>query len=129
MKDLIRMSVLGIGLLLVAAGCAHTMPAGTTTTTLPSSSGQPVVMTSPAQPGTAPVGGGLVRHNFTGEITDVDRNRGKVDRARLADPFSTHGANRSRSRAAGRSDTRAGCPRTPRRPDAGPRPCRPRYAA
>jgi len=79
MKDLIRMSVLGIGLLLVAAGCAHTMPAGTTTTTLPSSSGQPVVMTSPAQPGTAAVGGGLVRHNFTGEITDVDRNSGKVD--------------------------------------------------
>ena len=50
MKDLIRMSVLGIGLLLVAAGCAQTMPAGTTTTTLPSSSGQPVVMTSPLNP-------------------------------------------------------------------------------
>jgi len=78
MKDLIRMSVLGIGLLLVAAGCAQTMPAGTTTTTLPSSTGQPVVMTSPAQPGSGAVGAGVVRHNFTGEITDVDRNSGKV---------------------------------------------------
>jgi hypothetical protein len=79
MKDLIRLSVLGTGLLFVAAGCAHSMPAGTTTTTLPSSTGQPVVMTSPAQPGSGAVGAGVVRHNFTGEITDVDRNSGKVD--------------------------------------------------
>ena len=53
MKAPVHLSVLGTGLLLVAAGCAHTMPAGTTTTTLPSSSGQPVVMSSPAQPGSA----------------------------------------------------------------------------
>ena len=79
MKAPVHLSVLGTGLLLVAAGCAHTTPAGTTTTTLPASSGQPVVMSSPAQPGNAPVGAGVVRHNFTGEITDVDRNSGKVD--------------------------------------------------
>jgi hypothetical protein len=79
MKAVIRMSVLGTALLLVVAGCAVHTPAGTTMTTLPSSSGQPVVMTSPASPGSLAVGGGVVRHNITGEISGVDRNSGRVD--------------------------------------------------
>jgi hypothetical protein len=77
MKPLTRLIALGTGLLLVAAGCAgHTTP-GQTTTTLPSSSGGPVVMTSP--PANPSVTGGVVHHVVTGEITDVDRNSGKVD--------------------------------------------------
>jgi hypothetical protein len=88
MKPLTRLTVLGTGLLLVAVGCTqHTTP-GTTTTTLPSSTGAPVVMTSPGAPvvvtSSGPpvnpsVAGGVVHHVVTGEITDVDRNSGKVD--------------------------------------------------
>ena len=63
----------------VAVGCAqHTTP-GTTTTTLSSSTGAPVVMTSPGPPANPSVAGGVVHHVVTGEITDVDRNSGKVD--------------------------------------------------
>jgi hypothetical protein len=77
MKPLARLTVLGTGLLLVAVGCAqHTTP-GATTTTLPSSTGAPVVMTSP--PANPSLAGGVVRHVVTGEITDVDRNSGRVD--------------------------------------------------
>jgi len=76
---------LGTGLLLVTGGCAsHSKTPGTTTTTLPSSTGTPVVVTSPS-PGTtvavtpsASVAGG-VHHMVTGEVTDVDRNSGKVN--------------------------------------------------
>jgi hypothetical protein len=79
MKPLTRLTVLGTGLLLVAVGCAqHTTP-GTTTTTLSSSTGAPVVMTSPGASANPSVAGGVVRHVVTGEITDVDRNSGRVD--------------------------------------------------
>jgi hypothetical protein len=78
MKAVIRLSVLGTGLLLVAVGCARHSP-GSTTTTLPSATGAPVVVTSPGQPANPNVPGGVVRHVVTGEITDVDRNSGKVD--------------------------------------------------
>ena len=83
---------LGIGLLLITAGCArHPKTAGSTTTTLPSTTGTPVVVTSPAPASTtgtpvvvtspapaASVAGG-VHHTITGEVTDVDRNSGKVN--------------------------------------------------
>jgi len=82
MKHLSRMTVLGTALLLVTAGCAqHSQSAstprmGTTTTTIPSSGGNPAVVTSQAGANT---GAGTVHHIVTGEITDVDRNSGKVD--------------------------------------------------
>ena len=79
MKPLTRLVRLGTGLLLVAVGCArHTTP-GQTTTTLPSSTGAPVVMTSPGPAANPSVTGGVVHHVVTGEITDVNRNSGKVD--------------------------------------------------
>ena len=79
MKTMTRLSMMGTGLLLVAVGCAqHTTP-GQTTTTLPSSTGAPVVMTSPGPPANPSVAGGVVHHVVTGEITDVDRNSGRVD--------------------------------------------------
>jgi hypothetical protein len=75
---------LGTGLLLVSGGCAsHSKTPGTSTTTLPSSTGTPVVVTSPSAGTTvavmpsASVTGG-VHHMVTGEVTDVDRNSGKV---------------------------------------------------
>jgi hypothetical protein len=78
MKPLIRLAFLGTGLLLVAVGCAsHTTP-GQTTTTLPSSTGAP--MTTSSGPSANPsVAGGVVHHVISGEITDVDRNSGRVD--------------------------------------------------
>jgi hypothetical protein len=76
MKHLGRLTILGAGLLLVTVGCVHREPAGSTTTTLPTSSGTPVVVTSPGPSSTA---GGAVHHVVTGEITSVDRNSGKVD--------------------------------------------------
>jgi hypothetical protein len=79
MKTMTRLTMMGTGLLLVAVGCAqHTTP-GQTTTTLPSSTGTPVVMTSPGPPANPSVAGGVVHHVITGEITDVDRNSGRVD--------------------------------------------------
>jgi len=79
MKPMTRLTVLGTGLLLFTAGCAqHTTP-GTTTTTLPSSTGAPVVMTSPGPPANPSVVAGVVHHVVSGEITDVDRNSGRVD--------------------------------------------------
>src|SRR5881296_4129613 len=80
MKPLTRITALRTGLLLVAVGCAsHTTP-GQTTTTLPSSTGAPVVMTTSPGPSANPsVAGGVVHHVVTGEITDVDRNSGRVD--------------------------------------------------
>jgi hypothetical protein len=72
------LTILGTGLLLLTVGCArHTTP-GTTTTTLPSSTGTPVVVTSPGSSNPS-VAGGMVHHVVTGEITDVDRNSGRVD--------------------------------------------------
>src|SRR5215468_9887385 len=79
MKTVTRLTVLGTGLLLVAVGCANHSTPGSTTTTLPSSTGAPVVMTSPGPPANPSVAGGVVRHVVTGEITDVDRNSGKVE--------------------------------------------------
>jgi hypothetical protein len=76
MKAVTRLSVLGTGLLLVAIGCARHSTPGSTTTTLPSTTGAPVVVTSPGAPSNPR---GVVRHVVTGEITDVDRNSGKVD--------------------------------------------------
>jgi hypothetical protein len=84
MKNLM---VFGAGLLLLTAGCAsHSKAPGTTTTTLPTSTGTPVVVTSPSA--SAPVGvtspapsatvAAGVHHTVTGEVTDVDRNSGKV---------------------------------------------------
>lgn len=82
MKTLTTLTVFGTGLLLLTAGCAkHTQPAGRTTTTLPSSTGTPVIVTSPPASSSAPsasVAGAAVHHVFTGEVTDVDRNSGKV---------------------------------------------------
>jgi hypothetical protein len=75
--------VCGTGLLLLTAGCANPKTPGTTTTTLPSSSGAPVVVTSPSTgapvavtAAAAPAG---VHHVIAGEVTDVDRNSGKVN--------------------------------------------------
>jgi hypothetical protein len=79
MKALTRLNVLGAGLLLVAVGCAKHSTPGATTTTLPSSTGAPVVMMSPGLPANPSVAGGVVRHVVTGEITDIDHNGGKVD--------------------------------------------------
>ena len=80
MKHLRRLTVLGFGLVLLTVGCVHREPAGSTTTTLPTSSGTPVVVTSPPGSSRTPSGaGGGVHHIVTGEITDVDRNSGKVD--------------------------------------------------
>lgn len=79
MKALTQLVVLSTGVLLVAVGCATQSTPGTTTTTLPSSTGTPVVMTTPGPPATASVAGSVVHHVVTGEITDVDRNSGKVD--------------------------------------------------
>src|SRR6185436_3365152 len=78
MKPLIRLTVLSTGLLLVTVGCAQHSTPGQTTTTLPSSTGAPVVVTSPGPPAN-PNLAGVVHHVVTGEITDVDRNSGKVD--------------------------------------------------
>ena len=64
--------VCGTGLLLLTTGCANPKTPGTTTTTLPSSSGAPVAVT------TAPAAAG-VHHMIAGEVTDVDRNSGKVN--------------------------------------------------
>jgi hypothetical protein len=78
MKPLIRLTFLGTGLLLVAVGCASRTTPGQTTTTLPSSTGAP--MTTSSGPSANPsVAGGGVHHVVTGEVTDVDRNSGKVD--------------------------------------------------
>jgi hypothetical protein len=71
------LAVLGTGLLLLTAGCAQHRTAGTTTTTLPTSTGTPVVVTS-SSPSAAVATGG-VHHQVTGEVTDVDRNSGKVN--------------------------------------------------
>src|SRR5262245_64286970 len=79
MRHLGRLTVLGTGLLLVTVGCVHREPAGSTTTTLPTASGTPVVVTSPGSSGTPSTAGGAVHHIVTGEITNVDRNSGKVD--------------------------------------------------
>ena len=84
MKHLIRMTVLGTAVLLVGVGCANTQPtnttrAGTTTTTIPSPGGGPVAVTTPAGSSSASNPAGSVHHVLTGEITDVDRNSGKVD--------------------------------------------------
>jgi hypothetical protein len=79
MKAVTRlMSVLGTGLFLAAVGCARQSTPGSTTTTLPTATGAPVVVTSPGASNPS-VPGGVVRHVVTGEITDVDRNSGKVD--------------------------------------------------
>jgi hypothetical protein len=68
--------VLGSAALLFAAGCARHSTPGTTTTTLPSSTGSPVVVTSSAP--SASVASTGVHHTIAGEVTDVDRNSGKV---------------------------------------------------
>jgi hypothetical protein len=77
--SLTRLTILGTGLLLVAVGRAEHSTPGQTTTTLPSSTGAPVVMTSPGPPANPNLAGGVVHHVVTGEITDVDRNSGRVD--------------------------------------------------
>src|SRR4029453_16374322 len=77
--SLTRLTILGTGLPLVAVRCAEHSPPGQTTTTLPSSTGAPVVMTSPGPPANPNLAGGVVHHVVTGEITDVDRNSGRVD--------------------------------------------------
>ena len=64
---------------LLIAGCGHHKTPGTTTTTLPSSAGTPIVVTSQGAPAASVAGSGAVRHTITGEVTDVDRNSGKVN--------------------------------------------------
>ena len=65
-------------LLILTTGCArHTTP-GTTVTTLPSTTGAPVVVSSGTPSASvAPARG--VHHAISGEVTDVDRNSGKVN--------------------------------------------------
>jgi hypothetical protein len=58
MKPMTGLIVMGTGLLLVAVGCAQHMMPGTTTTTLPSSIGAPVVITSPGPSANPSVAGG-----------------------------------------------------------------------
>ena len=70
--------VLGATVLLIATGCAKHKTPGTTTTILPATTGTPVVVSSGApSAGVAAAGG--VRHVISGEVTDVDRNSGKVN--------------------------------------------------
>jgi type IV pilus biogenesis protein CpaD/CtpE len=71
--------VVGAAVLLLATGCARHKTPGTTVTTLPSTtSGTPIVVSSGAPAaGVAPAG--AVHHVVTGEVTDVDRNSGKVN--------------------------------------------------
>jgi hypothetical protein len=76
-RNAISYVVLGSALLMTAAGCARHTTAGTTTTTLPSSTGTPVVVTAPAPAASVPTTG-VVHHVISGEVTDVDRNSGKV---------------------------------------------------
>jgi hypothetical protein len=69
--------VLGTTVLLMTAGCAKQQPVGTTVTTLPSTAGTPVIVSSSApSAGVATTG---VHHLINGEVTDVDRNSGKVN--------------------------------------------------
>jgi len=68
--------VLGAALLSATTGCATHRTPGTTTTVLPSS-GTPVVVSSSGAPA-ASVATGAVHHVVNGEVTDVDRNSGKV---------------------------------------------------
>ena len=70
--------VLGATVLLVAVGCARHKTPGTTVTTLPSTTGTPVVVSSGA-PSASVAATGSVHHVITGEVTDVDRNSGKVN--------------------------------------------------
>ena len=70
--------VLGATVLLLAAGCAKHKPAGTTVTTLPSTAGTPVIVSSGA-PSAGVATAGAVHHVINGEVTDVDRNSGKVN--------------------------------------------------
>ena len=65
--------------LLLTAGCAQQRPAaGTTVTTLPSTAGTPVIVSSGA-PSAGIATAGAVHHVISGEVTDVDRNSGKVN--------------------------------------------------
>jgi len=70
-------TVVGATLLLLAAGCAKRQPAGTTVTTLPTTTGTPVIVSSGAP--SASVATGSVHHIINGEVTEVDRNSGKVN--------------------------------------------------
>lgn len=67
-----------VALALLGAGCASTggpETAGTTTTTLPTTSGQPVIIT---QPGPSAAVRGEVRHQVTGRVTEIERNASEV---------------------------------------------------
>jgi hypothetical protein len=72
------LTVLGAIALLLTAGCAKQKPVGTTVTTLPTTTGTPVVVSSGAPSAGVATGGG-VHHLINGEVTDVDRNSGKVN--------------------------------------------------
>jgi hypothetical protein len=69
--------VVGATLLLLIAGCAKQKTAGTTVTTLPSTAGTPVIVSSGAPSAGVTTAG--VHHVISGEVTDVDRNSGKVN--------------------------------------------------
>src|SRR5215471_13812968 len=73
------MTILGTGLLLVSVGCSQHRPSGSTTTTIPSSAGTPVVVTTPGASTSANAPAATAHRVVTGEITHVDRNSGKVD--------------------------------------------------
>ena len=70
--------VLGAIVLVLTAGCAKQKPAGATVTTLPSTAGTPVVVSS-GVPSAGVATAGSVHHVINGEVTDVDRNSGKVN--------------------------------------------------
>lgn len=69
--------VLSAALLSATTGCSTHRTPGTTTTVLPAS-GTPVVVSSSGAPA-ASVATGAVHHVVNGEVTDVDRNSGKVN--------------------------------------------------
>ena len=68
-------------------------------------------MTSPGPPANPSVAGGVVRHVVTGEITDVDRNSGKVEIR------SSDGSKVQVILPVGGSDDEKGRPRLDRRHD------------
>jgi hypothetical protein len=61
-----------VGLAMSTAACA-TGPQPVTTTTMPTTGGQQIVVAEPA-----PAVRGQVRHLVTGRVTDIDRNDGEV---------------------------------------------------
>jgi hypothetical protein len=67
-----RVAILAVGVALTACGTGERST--TTTTTIPATGGQQVVIGEPA----AGVARGEVRHRVTGRVADIERNHGEV---------------------------------------------------